>query len=117
MARSRSSILNRQAEREYEELREKRRNRQARKTGDAGSSRRRRDLTRERDRLTGEIEKAEARVHEINEIFCDPAYFDRTPPKQVQKLEREQKETTARVEELMAEWEKAEEELAALESP
>lgn len=96
--------------------REKRRTRQARKTGDAEHTRRLRHLTRERDRLTGEIEKAEARVHEINEIFCDPTYFDRTPPKQVQKLEREQKETTARVEELMAEWEKAEEELAALES-
>ena len=83
---------------------------------DAELTRRRRELTRERDRLTAEIEKAEARVHEINEVFCDPTYFDRTPPKQVQKLEREQKETTARVDELMAEWEKAEEELAALDS-
>jgi len=96
--------------------REKRRSKQAKRAGDGEQTKRRRALTRERDRLTEEIEKAEARIHEINEIFCDPAYFDRTPPKQVQRLEREQKEVARRVEELMREWEKAEEELAVLAS-
>jgi ATPase subunit of ABC transporter with duplicated ATPase domains len=73
-------------------------------------------LTGDRDRLTGEIEKSEARVHEINEIFCDPTFFERTAPQEVRKLEAEQKKLTARVEELMAEWERVEGELAALES-
>ena len=49
-----------------------------------------RQLTADRNRLTEEIERAEARIHEINEIFCDPAYFDRTPRDEVQGLEREQ---------------------------
>ena len=35
-----------------------------------------------------------------NEIFCDPAYFDRTPPAEVRKLEQEQKGLADRVEEL-----------------
>jgi ABC-type multidrug transport system ATPase subunit len=69
----------------------------------------------ERDKLTTEIETAENRVHEINEIFCDPAYFDRTSPAEVRKLEQEQKSLSARVDELMARWQEVEEELARLE--
>ncbi|MEE8277642.1 MAG: ABC-F family ATP-binding cassette domain-containing protein [Thermoanaerobaculia bacterium] len=71
-------------------------------------------LAEQRDRLTQEFEKAEARVHEINEIFCDPTYFERTPPTEVRRLEREQKQASSRVEELMSEWEKVEEELSSV---
>jgi ABC-type multidrug transport system ATPase subunit len=73
-----------------------------------------RKLSARRDELTSQIEKAESRVHEINEIFCDPQYFERTPAAEVKKLEQEQKRLTQRVEELLQEWEAVEEELAIL---
>ncbi len=69
-----------------------------------------RQLTSRRDQITADIERAEARVDEINELFCDPAYFDRSRPA-VRKLEAEQKQLGASVEQLMAEWEAAEAEL------
>ncbi len=87
----------------------------ARRNG-ADSRKRGLKLTAERDRLTQEIEKAEARVHEINEIFCDPKYFERTPPPEVHRLEQEQKQVSSRVEELMGEWEKLEAELSSIGS-
>jgi len=47
-------------------------------------------------------------------MFCDPTFFDRTPREQVKKLENEQKTLSAKVEELMGEWERIETEMAAL---
>jgi ATPase subunit of ABC transporter with duplicated ATPase domains len=73
-----------------------------------------RKLAARRDEITAAIEKAEARVHEINEIFCDPKYFDRTPAAGVKKLEQEQKRLTERIEQLLQEWEGVEQELAAV---
>jgi ATPase subunit of ABC transporter with duplicated ATPase domains len=70
-------------------------------------------LSQRRDQVTAEIEKAEARIHEINELFCDPTYFERTPQPEVRKREAEQKKLSAKVEELMAEWEELEGELEA----
>jgi len=69
-------------------------------------------LERERDRLTAEIDRAEQRVHEISELFCNPGFFDKTPPAEVRKLENEQKTLGARTEELIAEWERVETELS-----
>ena len=54
----------------------------------------------------------EHRIAEINEFFCDPTFFERTPHKEVAKLEREQKELTARIEEQTARWEVIEEQIA-----
>jgi ATPase subunit of ABC transporter with duplicated ATPase domains len=73
-----------------------------------------RQLERERDRLTAEIESAEKRVHEINELFCNPGFFERTDGREVRKLEGEQRKLTARVEELLASWEQVESDLSAL---
>ncbi|HEX2164388.1 MAG TPA: ABC-F family ATP-binding cassette domain-containing protein [Thermoanaerobaculia bacterium] len=75
-----------------------------------------RDLTARRDRLTAEIDRAESRVGEINETFCDPTFFERTPRDKVAKLEGEQKKLRARVDELMAEWETVEGEIAEVEA-
>ncbi len=83
----------------------------------AGGRRKARQLASRRDQLTEQIERSEARVHEINELFCDPGYFDRTPPAEVRKLQQEQQRLGEKVEELMAEWEGLEEELAAIEVP
>ncbi len=78
--------------------------------------RQRKQVKRERDQVTEKIEAAEARVNAINELFCDPAFFDRTPREKITKLEKEQKAEAARVEEWMAEWEKLEERLLDLSS-
>ncbi len=101
--------------------REKRRAKQERKgSSEARASRdrqrdqRRRKLTQRRDAITAKVEKAEERVHEINEQFCDPTYFDRTPRAQVNKLEGEQKRLKATIDELMGEWETTEQELEEL---
>ncbi len=75
---------------------------------------RQRELGRRRDELTAAVEQAESRVHAINEMFCDPTFFDRTSREQVRKLEEEQKRLTVKVEELMATWEQVEAELAGL---
>jgi len=93
--------------------REKRRQKAARRGGNGAGNgdedrKRIRDLTARRDRLTAEIDRTETRIGEINETFCDPTYFDRAPPKEVGKLEAEQKKLTAKVAELMAEWEEVE---------
>ncbi len=86
------------------------------KTGKAGDdeAKRKRELAKTRDRLTDEIEKDEERVNEINELFCDPTYFEKTSPKQVQKLEREQAKLKTAVEEKIVEWEKVETELEGI---
>ena len=69
-------------------------------------------LTSRRDKLAADIEKAEIRVHAINELFCNPGFFDRTPPAEIKKLEHEQKTLSAGIETWMAEWERLESELA-----
>jgi ATPase subunit of ABC transporter with duplicated ATPase domains len=81
---------------------------------DAERAKETKKLEKERDRLTAEIDKAEKRVHEISELFCNPGFFDKTPAAEVKKLENEQKTLTTRLDELMASWEKVEKEL---ESP
>jgi ATPase subunit of ABC transporter with duplicated ATPase domains len=72
------------------------------------------DLTKRRDELTAQVEQSENRVHAINEMFCDPTFFDRTSRDQVKKLETEQKTLSEKVEKLMGEWEKIEEQIAEL---
>ncbi len=93
--------------------REKRKKKAAERTGD--SDKQLRKLLRERDSLETDIESAEARVNDINEIFCDPKFYDRTPDKEVRKLEQEQKTLSSKIEELMTRWEELEAEIAALD--
>ena len=75
---------------------------------------RQRELGKRRDEVTAAVEQAESRVHAINEMFCDPTFFERTSRDQVRKLEEEQKRLSAKVEELMASWELLETELTQL---
>ncbi len=100
--------------------RDRRRERAAGRDGggesDAAARKRLRQLTGRRDELTAAIERLEGRVHDINETFCDPAYFERTPREKVRKLEGEQKGLSAQIDERMAEWQALEEEIAALEA-
>ena len=71
-------------------------------------------LAKQRDALTGDIEKAEKRIHSINEMFCNPGFFDKTPEKEVRKLEQEQKNLSQKVDEMMERWEAIEGELSEL---
>jgi ATPase subunit of ABC transporter with duplicated ATPase domains len=72
------------------------------------------ELTKKRDDVTLAVEKAESRINAINELFCDPTFFDRTAANEVKKLENEQKTLSTRIEELMGEWEKIESQLTEL---
>ncbi|MEO8502599.1 MAG: ABC-F family ATP-binding cassette domain-containing protein [Acidobacteriota bacterium] len=81
---------------------------------DDETGRMKKQLVTRRDKITAEIDKAEARVHAINELFCDPTFFDKTPRGEVGKLEGEQKTLNGKVEGWMAEWEKVEAEISEL---
>jgi len=72
------------------------------------------ELAKRRDQLTESVEKAESRIHEINELFCDPTFFDKNSRDHVKKLEQEQKKLSTQIEGLMGEWEKVEGELSEL---
>ena len=82
---------------------------------EAAQQRKSKELASRRDKLTAEIDRAEKRIHEISELFCNPGFFDRTAPGEVKKLENEQKSLKAKTDELMAEWEKVESELGELQ--
>jgi len=75
-----------------------------------------RKLTGKRDEVTATVERLEARIHEINEVFADPTFFEDTPHSKVTKLDKEQKELSGQVEELMGEWGSLEEEIDELEA-
>ncbi|MDX1643954.1 MAG: ABC-F family ATP-binding cassette domain-containing protein [Thermoanaerobaculia bacterium] len=75
----------------------------------------RRKLEREQAELAERIEVDEARIGAINELFCDPAFFERTPHQEVNRLEREQSKLAERVEELTERWEVLEMELSEIE--
>ena len=85
-------------------------------TPDKELARKIRALEKRRDELTSAIETAEARVHEINDVFCDPSYFDRTPHKQVNRLEQEQKSLNEKIAQLVDQWEELERELDVLDT-
>jgi len=61
------------------------------------------------EEITARIEAAEARVAEIDELFCAPGYFERTPKAESSALERERGRLLEEVEELMEEWGQLEE--------
>jgi ABC-type multidrug transport system ATPase subunit len=99
------------------ERRERRKAKKARGKNQRHENRQRiKVLIREHDQLTEEIERAEARIHEINETFCDPTFFTRTPSEEVGRLKAEQEEISGRLSELMKKWEQMEAELESLES-
>ncbi len=87
---------------------------------DPAESRRRqqrqKELSKKLDQVTTSVEQAESRINAINEMFCDPTFFDRTSRDQVKKLEAEQKTLSTKVEELMGEWERIEMEMAELQA-
>ncbi len=70
-----------------------------------------RELERRRDDLTGRIETAEARIAEIDALFVEVGYFDRTSPAEVQRLQEERARLMDQVAGLIERWEAVEVEL------
>ncbi|MCH8937141.1 MAG: ABC-F family ATP-binding cassette domain-containing protein, partial [Gemmatimonadetes bacterium] len=71
----------------------------------------RRRLQERQAGLTTRIEAAEARVKEIDAMFCKANYFEHTPPAEVRKAEAERNGLEREVSDLMAEWEQVGEEM------
>ena len=92
--------------------RDKRRRKQTADPVAAASSKNElRKIERRRDELIEVIEKAEARIAEINDTFANPAYFAEADPKQVRKLEAELNKLRESVETNSVEWEQVERQL------
>jgi ABC-type multidrug transport system ATPase subunit len=71
-------------------------------------------LPARRDEVMAAIEAAEARKAQIHARWCEPGYYEKTPPAEIAKIEEEEKALGPKIDALMAEWEAIEAELAAL---
>ena len=67
---------------------------------------------RERDAVVAAIEGAEARKAAIHAQWCEPGFYEKTPPAEVAKLEEEEQALGPKIDGLIAEWEALEAELA-----
>ena len=77
------------------------------------SKARRKRLQMRQDELTARIDTAEARIREIDELFCEPTYYERTPLEEVTELEAERTGLHREVADHMGEWEQNEEEIGS----
>ena len=72
-------------------------------------------LRRQLAAVTDRIQAAEGRVGEIDVSFCEPDYFARTPADEVRAREAERSGLEREIADLMAEWERLEGEIGAME--
>jgi ATPase subunit of ABC transporter with duplicated ATPase domains len=70
-------------------------------------------LPTRRDEVVRAIEIAEARKAEIHARWCEPGFYEKTPPAEIAAIEEEEKSLDPKIEALMAEWEALESELAS----
>jgi hypothetical protein len=75
------------------------------------SKARKKQLLRRQEGLTASIQEAEARVAEIDEVFCEPTFYERASLHEVKILETERTSLQSDVADLTSEWERAEEEI------
>jgi ATPase subunit of ABC transporter with duplicated ATPase domains len=76
-------------------------------------SNRQKQLPMLRDKALDAIAQAEARKAAIIALWCEPGFFERTPAEEVALLQAEERALGPRIEELIAEWEALEAELAS----
>jgi ATPase subunit of ABC transporter with duplicated ATPase domains len=95
-------------------VRRAKRDKDAKKEPEPKRQNKARAFAKKSEELTKQIEELEARVHAISERFVDPALAGKSGQKEVRKLEVEQKKLQEKIGELMAEWEKVEQELEAI---
>jgi ATPase subunit of ABC transporter with duplicated ATPase domains len=72
-------------------------------------------LPKLRDKVMAEIEKAEGRKREIDEIYADPGFFQKASRDEIDALVEEAAALGPRIEGLVKEWEEIERELSAVE--
>ena len=75
------------------------------------SPNRMREMRKRRDRLTDAIDRAEERLAEIDALFCEPGFYERSDPDEVAALEEERARLAPEIEALVADWEEAERDL------
>ncbi len=75
-------------------------------------SNRKKQLPARRDEVVAAIEKAEARKAEIQALWCEEGFFEKTPKPRIAELEAEEKSLGPTIDGLVAEWESIEAELA-----
>jgi ATPase subunit of ABC transporter with duplicated ATPase domains len=85
-----------------------------RERANRGGQRERKRLEARLEQVTEGLQAAESRLAEINQQFCDPAFFERTPGPERAALEAEHRELGERSQALMQEWESLEERREAL---
>lgn len=71
-------------------------------------------LEERREQIMSSIERAERRISQIDDAFCEPGYYDRTSPDEVTRLEEERTSLQREVGRLTASWDEVEEALDAL---
>lgn len=74
-----------------------------------------RRLERARDEVTAALESHEARLADIDAVFCREGFYERTEPDEVSRLEEERAEAQAAVERAMLRWGEIETRLEELE--
>jgi ATPase subunit of ABC transporter with duplicated ATPase domains len=74
---------------------------------------RRKQLPALRDAAIAAVEAAEARKAAIHARFCEPGFFEKTPPAEVAALQEEEQALGPKIDELMATWDALERELAS----
>ena len=79
-----------------------------RKQGGDDSAKQRQQMELRREVVTTAIERAEARIEEIDEAFCRPGYFEDTAESKVRSMQRERDTLANELEQLMTEWEEIE---------
>ena len=71
-------------------------------------------IPQQRDAVLARIETAEARLREVQELYCSAGFFEHTPSEQVAQLQLEEQSLRAQVDTWMSDWESLEEELCHL---
>ncbi len=84
------------------------------KSGESVLKAKKKKVMERQEELMSRIEEAETRLGKIDEAFCEPTYFERTPADDVKALEDERTSLEKKLADLMAEWESTEEELKGL---
>ena len=75
-----------------------------------------RQLERKRDDLTMSVEGIERRLREIDAMFCEDGFFDRSSTDEISRLETERADVEKKLEDLMEQWSAAEARLDQLSS-
>ena len=72
-------------------------------------------LPKKRDKVVADLEAAELRKKAIQELYAEPTFYTNTKNTEIERIDKEAKEVSARIDTLTAEWETIESELAQMQ--